>query len=142
MRVFKSTYRDRKGRKRATAKWYAHGVNERPKVVPVVHIDFDAPDPGYTGDNLTPIDDDNTDAGTEGGTSITGPGDIEDTPLEPGPCAADLTDDGMVDVLDLVAVFENWGACEGACVADTNGDQVVDVMDLIEVVSAWGTCAP
>jgi len=56
-----------------------------------------------------------------------------------GSCAADLTGDGMVDVLDLLAVLGAWGPCPG-CAEDITGDDVVDVLDLLQVLSAWGAC--
>ena len=56
-------------------------------------------------------------------------------------CPADINDDGVVDVLDLLAVLGAWGDCPG-CAEDINGDDVVDVLDLLEVLSAWGPCGP
>jgi hypothetical protein len=122
------------------AKLDSHGVNERPKKVPVAYIDRDAPDPTNTGDDQGPSDDGNTGEVGGPGTTTVGPGGIDAEPDVP--CTADLTGDGYVDVLDVVAVFENWGPCDGTCAADSNGDQIVDVMDLIDVVSAWGSCIP
>ncbi len=55
------------------------------------------------------------------------------------PCPADVTDDGTVDVLDLLAMLSAWGPCPD-CPEDINGDGVVDVLDLLEVLSAWGPC--
>jgi hypothetical protein len=49
----------------------------------------------------------------------------------------DSNGDGMVDVLDLVAVISSWGSCPG-CPADLNDDGVVDVLDLVLVISNWG----
>jgi len=56
-------------------------------------------------------------------------------------CPADINGDGMVDVLDLLAVLAAWGDCPG-CPEDITGDDVVDVLDLLEVLGAWGPCAP
>jgi hypothetical protein len=56
-----------------------------------------------------------------------------------GGCPADVTGDGAVDVLDLVAVITAWSKAGGP--ADVNGDGVVDVQDLIAVILAWGSCA-
>ena len=53
-------------------------------------------------------------------------------------CPADITGDGVVDVLDLLQVLSQWG---GSGTADITGDGVVDVLDLLEVLSAWGPCA-
>ena len=54
-------------------------------------------------------------------------------------CPADLNGDGVVDVLDLLAVLAVWGPCPG-CPEDINGDGVVNVLDLLEVLAAWGPC--
>ncbi len=52
-------------------------------------------------------------------------------------CAADITGDGTVDVLDLLEVLSGWGA---PGIADITGDGTVDVLDLLEVLSGWGPC--
>ncbi len=57
-------------------------------------------------------------------------------------CPADvapLGGDGVVDVLDLLAVLSAWGAT-GDVPEDITGDGIVDVLDLLEVLSAWGAC--
>jgi hypothetical protein len=53
---------------------------------------------------------------------------------------ADINGDGMVDVLDLLAVILEWGECvdPNDCPADVNADGAVDVNDLVLVVLAWG----
>ena len=53
----------------------------------------------------------------------------------------DVTGDGIVDVLDLLAVLAAWGDCpsQGDCPADINGNGVVDVLDLLIVLGAWTT---
>jgi len=56
------------------------------------------------------------------------------------PCPADVTDDGIVDVLDLLAVLGAWGATDDLP-EDVNSDGVVDVLDLLEVLGAWGPCS-
>jgi hypothetical protein len=53
------------------------------------------------------------------------------------PCPADINDDGMVNVTDVLIVIENWGGSGGG---DINGDDIVNVTDLLEVVRAWGYC--
>ena len=52
-------------------------------------------------------------------------------------CAADITGDSVVDVLDLLKVLAQWGTAGSA---DITGDGVVDVLDLLEVLAAWGPC--
>lgn len=57
------------------------------------------------------------------------------TILEPG----DVTGDGMVNALDLLAVIDNWGTCPSKlCVGDGNNDGQVNVTDLLIVISNWG----
>ena len=56
-------------------------------------------------------------------------------------CPADTNGDELVDVLDLLVVLGDWGACPG-CPSDTNGDGVVDVLDLLEVLKGWGGHCP
>jgi len=55
-------------------------------------------------------------------------------------CPADVTGDGVVDVLDLLAVLAAWGASGGGLPEDITGDGIVDVLDLLEVLGAWGPC--
>lgn len=56
--------------------------------------------------------------------------------LTPG----DVTHDGTVDVADLLAVINQWGACAAPpalCPADITDDGVVDVQDLLVVINNW-----
>jgi len=55
-------------------------------------------------------------------------------------CPEDVDGDGVVDVLDLLAVLSSWGDTGGGLPADVNGDGVVDVLDLLAVLGAWGPC--
>jgi hypothetical protein len=53
---------------------------------------------------------------------------------------ADVNGDGLVNVVDMVEVVLNWGACAeppAPCDADTNDDGAVDVLDLVGVILAW-----
>ncbi len=54
--------------------------------------------------------------------------------------AADLNNDGVVDVSDLLILLSAWGTCAdpGNCPADINGDCQVDVSDLLLLLSNWG----
>jgi len=58
-------------------------------------------------------------------------------------CLADVAPlgnpDGIVDVLDLLAIIEMWGTADDG--ADINNDGTVDVLDLLKVIEAWGPCA-
>lgn len=54
---------------------------------------------------------------------------------------ADINSDGVVTVLDLLAVAGAWGQCLPApatCSADLNADNTVNVLDLLIVISNWG----
>jgi subtilisin family serine protease len=54
-------------------------------------------------------------------------------------CPADIDNDNVVGVSDLLAVVDAWGSCSG-CDADIDGDSLVGVSDLLAVVDAWGAC--
>lgn len=59
-------------------------------------------------------------------------------------CPADVSNNHVANVNDLLAVIASWGACPGACAADiapAGGNDIVDVNDLLEVVKGWGPCA-
>jgi len=82
------------------------------------------------------------------GDWLVGPFDVDDaeaadTPGAVNPdcpepeCPADITGDGVVDVLDILEVLAQWG---GSGSADITGNGVVDVLDLLEVLAAWGPC--
>ena len=53
---------------------------------------------------------------------------------------ADVNDDGVVNILDLVWVDAHFGAT-GQHTADVNGDGVVDIADLVLVANALGAAA-
>ena len=48
----------------------------------------------------------------------------------------DVDGNGIVNVLDLLALFDSFGDCLG-CAADTNGDGVVDITDLLTLLAAY-----
>jgi hypothetical protein len=54
-------------------------------------------------------------------------------------CAGDVVPDGVVDVLDFLALLAAWGGCPD-CPEDVNGDGVVDVQDFLDLLAAWGAC--
>ncbi|MCI0630161.1 MAG: PQQ-binding-like beta-propeller repeat protein [Phycisphaerales bacterium] len=75
--------------------------------------------------------------------------DTED-PL-PAPCVEDVapegppSGDGVVNIIDLLAVISHWGACpppKAYCpdCAPFGGDGQVDILDLLAVIGAWGEC--
>ena len=49
---------------------------------------------------------------------------------------ADLNCDGLVNVIDLLALLSVWGPCDG-CAADLNNDLTVNVLDLLIVLANW-----
>ena len=53
-------------------------------------------------------------------------------------CIGDTNGDSFVNVSDLLAIIEEWGATDSA--ADINGDGIVSVTDLLIVVGNWGPC--
>ena len=52
-------------------------------------------------------------------------------------CSADINLNGVVDIIDFLAVIDQWG---GPGLADINNDGVVDVQDLLAVIDQWGPC--
>ena len=80
------------------------------------------------------VDDPDTDDTGLGAPPIVDMGAYEYQPPE---CPADITGDGVVDVLDLLEVLAQWGTAGSA---DITGDGIVDVLDLLEVLGAWGPC--
>ncbi|MCH7547601.1 MAG: hypothetical protein IID30_14465, partial [Planctomycetes bacterium] len=60
----------------------------------------------------------------------------------PPDCPADLNDDGIVNVTDLLVLLASWGVCPATgCRADLNGDGFVNVTDLLELLASRGACA-
>ena len=53
-------------------------------------------------------------------------------------CICDITDDGMVNIHDLLILIGSYGSSNPA--ADFNFDGIVDVSDLLIVVGNWGEC--
>jgi hypothetical protein len=62
------------------------------------------------------------------------------------PCPqGDINMDASVNVLDLLAVINGWGACQpepAECGADLNDDGSVSVPDLLAVINNWQTYCP
>lgn len=55
-------------------------------------------------------------------------------------CPADINRDGNVNVLDLLAMLTDWGACSSPCATDLDKDGNVNVVDLLLMLQAWGPC--
>jgi hypothetical protein len=53
--------------------------------------------------------------------------------------AADLNNDNVVGVEDLLTIIAAWGAV-GQNPEDLNGDGIVGVQDLLDLIAAWGPC--
>jgi acetyl esterase/lipase len=52
----------------------------------------------------------------------------------------DVTDDGAVNIDDLLMVLNGWGQCApppAFCPAEATGDQTVNINDLLMVINAW-----
>ena len=54
-------------------------------------------------------------------------------------CDADVNEDGLVNVNDLLIIIGLWGQI-GSSYADISGDQLVGVVDLLMVLDGWGQC--
>ncbi len=54
------------------------------------------------------------------------------------PCPADLDDDGMVGISDLIEILAAWGNKGGP--EDLDGSGFVDIGDILAVLGAWGPC--
>ena len=54
-------------------------------------------------------------------------------------CSADLDIDFEVDVIDLLAIIDEWGPCVG-CATDFDGNGEVDILDLLVILDQWGSC--
>jgi len=57
---------------------------------------------------------------------------------EPEPCQGDVNGDGVVNILDLLIIIENWGCSSEHCQGDVNGDGVVNILDLLIIIENWG----
>ncbi|TVQ51421.1 MAG: hypothetical protein EA377_12610 [Phycisphaerales bacterium] len=59
----------------------------------------------------------------------------------PSDPSADLNGDGVVNVLDLLLLLNDWGPCPSGgaeCPADLNQDGEVNVLDLLLLLNEWG----
>lgn len=64
--------------------------------------------------------------------------DASDTINTDNLCVADINNDGLVNVTDLLAIVGTWGQTNVP--SDINGDGLVNVPDLLAVIDAWGSC--
>ena len=56
----------------------------------------------------------------------------------PWDCPADVNEDGVVDVTDILALVGAWGS--SGPLGDINDDGTVNVVDLIMMLKSWGPC--
>ena len=60
-----------------------------------------------------------------------------------GPMCApgDLNQDGVVDIVDLLALLAAWGPCNQpcppSCAGDLNGDCAVGIVELLAMLANW-----
>ncbi len=54
------------------------------------------------------------------------------------PASADLNNDGVVDVSDMLILLSDWGPCPSPCPADLTGSGTVNVSDLLVLLGHWG----
>lgn len=52
---------------------------------------------------------------------------------------ADVNGDNVVDILDVVAVLDMLGPCDGACAEDVDGSGSVEMGDIDAILSKWGS---
>jgi hypothetical protein len=54
------------------------------------------------------------------------------------PCVGDATDDGVVDIQDLLLIIDHWG--EDSIQYDIDEDGIVGLGDILFILSNWGHC--
>jgi hypothetical protein len=55
------------------------------------------------------------------------------------PCDCALSPDGVVNVVDFLALLADWGGT-GPCDCADGGDGTVNVVDFLAMLGAWGSC--
>ncbi|CAM2009697.1 cytochrome-c peroxidase [Acanthopleuribacter pedis] len=55
-------------------------------------------------------------------------------------CPADLNIDRSINVLDMVTLINDMGACEGSCISDLDGNGTVEEADFNMSLDDWLTC--
>ncbi|MHC4521082.1 MAG: FG-GAP repeat protein [Planctomycetota bacterium] len=55
-------------------------------------------------------------------------------------CAADIDQNGVVNVSDFLILLGQWGPCPPVCIADIDGNGVVNVLDFLLLLAYWGPC--
>lgn len=54
-----------------------------------------------------------------------------------GAVTGDISGDGLVNVVDMLALISAWGTCAAPCAADLTGNGIVDVQDLLMLIQHW-----
>ncbi len=77
------------------------------------------------------------DGKSEGSVSV-----LLNNPPSP-PCEGDFNGDGFVNILDMLDMLANWGACPAgsSCPWDLNGDDEINIVDFLGLFQVWGVCA-
>ncbi len=57
--------------------------------------------------------------------------------LHDPPVSGDLDGDGIVGIVDFLALLQAWGACPG-CPADLDCDGSVGITDFLALLGSWG----
>ncbi len=115
-----------------------HLTDMQPKPEGVLPIYYGTPDTNVDDPcNSAPDFLENWSIGDTVGLDNDGDGTFDSDDGDCAMCAADITGDDVVDVLDLLEVLAQWGTSGSA---DITGDGIVNVLDLVEVLSAWGPC--
>ena len=66
---------------------------------------------------------------------------VDPCSLAESPCPTDLTNNGLVDIADLLLLFDWWGDCGDGTYrppADATGDCCVNIKDMLAVIGDWG----
>jgi hypothetical protein len=71
---------------------------------------------------------------------IGGPGFDTCTAPSACPCDCALPSDGVVNVVDFLALIGDWGGT-GPCDCADGGDGVVNVVDFLAMLGVWGSCS-
>jgi hypothetical protein len=108
--------------------------NEQPKVI-TAQISRKPPAPGetYVNFDVIPLFDE---AGQPAGVNVEA---IRHTPVPLCPWDCGYPPDGLVSILDVLAMLAQWGG-PGTC--DFNIDGVVSILDFLKMLSQWGPCPP
>ncbi len=60
-----------------------------------------------------------------------------DLAMDTALCPADLSGDGVVDVVDMLQLLAAWGTPQG----DLDGDGDTGILDFLALLAAWGSCS-